>query len=122
MSISIIIAPAGGGKTTWVINRSRELSSGLKESPQVVVPSRMQANVFRRRLAEAGGAIGVQVNTFEEIAQNILDLAGIYQTRISEIAQTRVMGTTLEKCRLEYYAGIRAKPGLIQKVLELIGG
>ena len=93
---------------------------GLKESPQVVVPSRMQTNIFRRRLAEAGGAIGVQVHTFEEIAQKILDLAGVYQTRITEIAQTRVMGTILENCSLEYYAGIRAKPGLIQKVLELI--
>jgi len=120
MSISIIIAPAGGGKTTWVINRSRELSMGLKESPQVVVPSRMQANIFRRRLADAGGAIGIQVNTFEEIAQNILDLAGVYQTRITEIAQTQIMGAILENCSLEYYAGIRAKPGLIQKVLELI--
>jgi len=120
MGIKIIIGPAGSGKTAWVVERSRELSSGLLDTPRVVVPSRVQAVAFRQRSAKKGGAIGVQVGTFEDLSQEILNLAGIHKTKIGETAQGRLLQAIFEDCDLEYYGGIKDLPGFVQVIQKII--
>jgi len=120
MSIKVIIAPAGSGKTTWAAKRVRELSAELMETPHVIVPSRIQAMAFRQALARAGGAIGVNVGTFEDLAREILGLTGIFNTRISETTQTRLLQNIVENCNLDYYGGIKTLPGFIQITLKII--
>ncbi len=120
MSIKVIIAPAGSGKTTWVAKRTRELSSALMDTPRVIVTSRIQAMAFRQRLAQDGGAIGVKVGTFEDLAQEILSLAEVFNTRISETTQTRLMQNIVQNCNLDYYGGIKTLPGFIKITLKII--
>jgi len=129
MSIKVIIAPAGSGKTTWAAKRARELSAELMETPRVIVPSRIQVVAFRQELAKAGGAIGVNVGTFEDFAREILGLTGIFNTRISETTQanqkhkTRQMLILLdivESRNLDYYGEIKTLPGFIQVALDII--
>ena len=120
MSIKVIIAPAGSGKTTWAVKRSRGLAAELMDTPRVIVPSRVQAMSFRGRLAQAGGAIGVRVGTFEDLSQEILDLAEIFSTRISETTQIRLLQNIVENCSLDYYGGIKTLPGFIQIALKII--
>ncbi len=120
MSINVVIAPAGSGKTTWAAKRARELSAELLESPRVIVPSRIQAVAFRQELAKAGGAIGVNVGTFEYLAREILGLTGIFNTRITETTQTLLLQNIVENCNLDYYGGIKTLPGFIQITLKII--
>jgi len=120
MSIKVIIAPAGSGKTTWAVQRTRELSAELIDTPRVIVPSRIQAMAFRQRLAQEGGAIGVKVGTFEDLSQEILDLSGIFSTRISETTQMRLLQSIVRNCDMEYYGEIKTLPGFIQISLKII--
>ena len=120
MSIKVVIAPAGSGKTTWAAQRTREFSAELIDTPRVIVPSRIQAMAFRQRLAEEGGAIGGKVGTFEDLSQEILNLAGIFSTRISETTQTRLLQNIVEDCNLDFYGRIKTLPGFIQITLKII--
>lgn len=120
MCIKIIIAPAGSGKTSWVAKSTRELSAGLVDTPRVIVPSRLQARAFRGRLAQEGGAMGVKVGTFEDLSQEILNLAGIFNARISETTQIRLLQNILKDSSLVYYEGIKTLPGFIQITLKII--
>ncbi len=120
MSIKVVIAPAGSGKTTWAAKRSRGLSAELMDTPRVIVTSRAQAIAFRGRLAQVGGTLGVNVGTFEDLSQEILDLAGIFSTRISETTQIRVLQIIVENCSLDYYERIKTLPGFIQIALKTI--
>ena len=56
-----LLAPAAAGKTTYVLNHVRDAAQGLRATPRVVVASHLQVRAWRRRLAEAGGTIGVRV-------------------------------------------------------------
>jgi len=120
MSIKVVSAPAGSGKTTWAAKRSRGLSVELMDTPRVIVTSRAQAMAFRGRLAQVGGTLGVNVGTFEDLAQEILDLAGIFSIRISETTQIRLLQIIVENCSLDYYEGIKTLPGFIQIALKII--
>ncbi|MEE8389336.1 MAG: PD-(D/E)XK nuclease family protein [Anaerolineae bacterium] len=73
MTVEIFLAPAGGGKTTCVIDAIRALPP--LTSVCALVPDQMQATAFRRRLAKAGGALGVEVQTFYKLYADVLALA-----------------------------------------------
>ena len=120
MGTKVILAPAGAGKTSWAIQHTKELASNLNDSPRVVVPTGLQAREFQRRLAQAGGAIGVKVKTFGEISGEILTLAEVYATRISETTQGRLLLEIVDQSELVYFAGIKTTPGFIQVALEFI--
>ncbi|MGD8966524.1 MAG: DEAD/DEAH box helicase family protein, partial [Anaerolineae bacterium] len=66
MSISLYLAPAGAGKTATLVHEACRLAQDLS-GPRVLVPSRLQARAWRKRLAEAGGALGVRVSTFDDL-------------------------------------------------------
>ncbi|MCJ7717288.1 MAG: UvrD-helicase domain-containing protein, partial [Anaerolineales bacterium] len=120
MGVKVIIAPAGSGKTAWVVERSQRQSSQLMDTPRVVVPSRIQAVTFRQRIAQQGGAIGVQVGTFEDLSQDVLNLAGIHKTKIKETAQGRLLQTVFETCGLKFYSGIKDLPGFTQVIQKIL--
>ena len=74
MTVELFLAPAAGGKTAHAIERIRTLPP---LSPvRVVVPDQMEAAAFRRRLAQAGGALGTEVQTFYKLYADVLTLAG----------------------------------------------
>ncbi len=72
--VELLLAPAGGGKTAHAIERIHALPP---LSPvRVLVPDQIQARAFRQRLAESGGALGVEVQTFYRLYTDVLALAG----------------------------------------------
>ncbi|MDY7080694.1 MAG: PD-(D/E)XK nuclease family protein [Chloroflexota bacterium] len=74
MSAHLLLAPAGRGKTAHAISRIRELAP---LSPvRVLVPDQTKAVAFRRRLAQAGGALAVEVQTFHNLYADVLTLSG----------------------------------------------
>ncbi|MCJ7733201.1 MAG: PD-(D/E)XK nuclease family protein, partial [Anaerolineales bacterium] len=120
MGLKILLSSAAGGKTNWVVEKTLEYSRGLKTTPRIIVPSRLQALDFDRRLAKKGGAMGVIVGTFNDLAQAILDESGTHPILISEITQGRLLENLLQDLQIDYYVGIKEKPGFIQICLQFI--
>jgi ATP-dependent helicase/nuclease subunit B len=71
--VHLIVAPAGRGKTAYVIDAVRALPP--LSSARILVPDHVEAASFRRRLAQAGGALGVAVQTFYDLYADVLTLA-----------------------------------------------
>ena len=120
MTINVLLAPAVSGKTDWAVKHARNLSSGLLESPRLIVPSKNQVYDCKKRLARLGGALGVEIITFEELAWQILELTGKYPGRLSESNQGFLLKDQLQNLELGYYSGIKSKPGFTQIILEII--
>ena len=134
MSSRLVIAPAGHGKTAHAIEAIRSLSP---LSPvRVLVPDQIVTRAFRRRIAQAGGAIGVQVQTFYGLYADVLSLAG--QTlhlpqlqptegmpHLTPAVRQRLIQHTAECLYdagdLSYYAPVRSSPGFARLLGSLYG-
>src|SRR5512143_4115054 len=98
MPVELLIAPPASGKTATCIQRIRAMATGHPFAPvRVVLPDRLQAAAFRRRLAEAGGALGVQVGTFGDLYVELLDLASLSFPVASPPMLHRLVHTALEQ-------------------------
>ena len=87
MPINLYLAPAAGGKTTFVIEQARRAAQNLAEPVQIVVPSGLQAQAVKQRLAQAGGALGVRVQLFHELYQQALDARYKHLDTLRDIQQ-----------------------------------
>ena len=77
--VHFYVAPAAIGKTSYLVEQVRAMSSDLAATPRVIVPTQLQVRTWRRRLGERGGALGVRVGTFDILYREILR---------AEVAQT----------------------------------
>lgn len=116
----IYIAPAAGGKTAYLVKEAHRLAQGLAATPRVVVPSRLQVQAWRQRLADAGGALNVRVGTFEDLYHQILHESGEVFVRLSDPVQFRLLRALLDETSLTHYAPLRTMPGFVQVVRGLI--
>jgi ATP-dependent helicase/DNAse subunit B len=121
MPIFLYLAPAASGKTAYALKLVRETAQGLEATPRVIVPSHLQARAWRRRLAEAGGAIGVRVLTFDRLYAECLGAAGEVYTELSEPVQYRLIRAVVDEVSLDHFAPLRHSPGFIQVLEGLIG-
>ncbi len=120
MTVRLYLAPAAGGKTAYLVAEALRRSRDLRATPRVVVPTRLQARSWRRRVAESGGALGVHVGTFEDLYREILYAAGEVVTRLSDPIQFRLLRTLVDSLPLEHYAPLREAPGFVQVVRDLV--
>ncbi|HEX7974581.1 MAG TPA: hypothetical protein VF498_09250, partial [Anaerolineales bacterium] len=116
MPAELLISPPATGKTDACIRRIRALLLERPFAPvRVVLPDRLQTAAVRRRLAEAGGAIGVQVGTFGDLYQELLELAGRPVPVASPPLVHRLVQAAVEQVHaaglLQHYAGLRETPG-----------
>jgi ATP-dependent helicase/DNAse subunit B len=89
-----------------------------------VLPDRTQVTAFRRRIAAAGGALGVSVGTFGDLFQEILARAGRPVAVTPEPARQRLLRLALRSLEAEgqlpFYQPILHTPGFLQVVGEAI--
>ncbi len=116
MSIELIIAPPAGGKTQACLRRIQALLAAEPfAAVRVVLPDRLQAAYFRRRLALDGGALGVQVGSFGDLYRELLDLAGQPIPLASPALLHRMIKIALEQVAsaggLQHYASLRQAVG-----------
>ncbi len=121
MTAQLFLAPAAAGKTAYVLDLVRGAARSLQSIPRVVVPTHLQARAWRRRLAEAGGAIGVRVLTFDRLYAECLNAAGEAYIELSEPVQYRLIRAVVDSLQLDHYAPLVAFPGFIQILERLIG-
>ncbi len=120
MKLQVLLSPTASGKTDWAVNYARDLSSGLSQTPRIIVPSHIQVQDCKKRLAEFGGALGVKIITFEELAWQIIEISGYYPGRLSENDQGVLIRDQLGKLDLEFFNGIKSKLGFTQNIHEII--
>lgn len=118
MSIDLIISPPSSGKTETCIQKIKAFKSTQPLAKAwVLVPDSQKAAYFRRRLAEAGGGVGVHVGTFRSIYIEILETAGKFVPVIAPALEHRLVQQTIDEAfkagELEHYGPIRQKPGFI---------
>jgi len=91
---------------------------------QVVVPNFSQMTAFRRRLAQAGGGLGVEVGTFYRLYADVLACAGTPAPRLFDPVQHRllraIVDRSCEEGHLRHYAPLRDKPGFVRALRTLI--
>ena len=122
MAARLLLTPAGGGKTSHVIARIRELPP--LAPARVILPGRLQAVSFRQRLARAGGALAVEVQTFYDLYSDLLALSGgeVGLARLPTPARRRLLrhlvARSCDAGQLPYYAPLRDAPGFAR----LLGG
>jgi len=111
----ILLSPAGSGKTSRAIARIRELPP--LTPVRVLVSGQMQALAFRRRMAQAGGALGVEVQTFYGLYADVLTLSEDMEPlpRLPSLVRRRLihhLTTQLSNSgQLSYYAPLQSAPG-----------
>jgi ATP-dependent helicase/DNAse subunit B len=125
MSAAIYLAPTAGGKTAWVVDAVRRAATGLRRTPLIVVATPLQAVALRRRLARAGGALGVRIQTFDDLYTLLLQQARVTFTEVDEPVRYRLLRTALDDLHaageLNFYRNLVARPGFIAAMEALIG-
>ena len=125
MTVRLFTAPAAAGKTSACIDRVR---SACRERPLapvwVCLPNAAQVNAFRQRLAQAGGALGVQVGTFRALYREVLLAAWEPVTPLVEPLEYRLVRAIIDQAaargELQHYLSLRDKPGFTRVLHELI--
>jgi ATP-dependent helicase/DNAse subunit B len=130
----LLVAPAGYGKTAHVIDAIRALPP--LAHVRVLLPDQIQAAAFRRRLADAGGSLGVEVQTFYGLYTDVLTLSGgalsIPQARPGRAlarltSSTRlrliqyIAETLCDAGQLAYYSSLSHSPGFARMLGDLFG-
>ncbi len=118
MTTHLLLSSPATGKTEYCIEYIR---TTLKKHPlahvRVVVPDRLQASAFRRRLAQAGGAFGAHVGSFGDLYKNILERAGMFVPVASSPLLHRIVQESIdlsfEQGDLSHYAALQRAPGFI---------
>jgi len=120
---TILLSPAAGGKTERLVQL-------LVSDPQsiwprwAVLPDRTQVSTFRRRIAQAGGALGVSVGTFGDLYQEILARAGQPVAVTPGPARQRILRLAIRQLEtndeLPFYQPIVRTPGFLTAVGDAI--
>lgn len=124
MSVDILLAPVGAGKTEVVLDR---LADRLTRQPLArvwaLLASRRQQDAFRERLAQRVGiAFNVEFFNFYELYQRLLDLDRQPQRLISETARLALLRALLRQLgpQLRVYHTIADRPGLARILADFI--
>ena len=113
MSTELYLAPAAAGKTAYIIEQARQAASTLTGPVRLIVPSSLQAEAVKQRLAQAGGALGVTVQLFHDLYRTGLDAAAVPYTELPEPVRFRLLQAIVVETPLRYYASIARTPGFI---------
>lgn len=122
MPTQLLIAPPASGKTRTCIQAVQSL---LTQNPtakvSVIVRDRLQATYFRSRLAAAGGAINVRIETFRDLYLEIIEQSRRpQQPQISTSMQHWMVQAAVDRANLTYFAPLRGLPGLTHSMQSLI--
>jgi len=123
MSITIVVSPSATGKTSQCIHRLKQVLADNPLAPVwIVLPDRLQAVAFRRRLAAVGGAIGVHIGTFGDLYHSILFRADQPIPVASDTVIYRLIKTSIRDVaaqgKLVHYTPIADKPGFISAIRD----
>jgi hypothetical protein len=92
MATHLYLAPAGHGKTVYVLERIRQVRAADPLAPiTVILPNQAQVSAFRYRLSAGGGALAVSLGTFYALYPEVLTWAGKLEPCLPEPVQYRLL-------------------------------
>ena len=114
----LLLAPAGHGKTQFVIEQIRARLASEPLAPIIIiVPNSIQAAGFRQRLCASGGALGAEVHTFHTLYSELLIRAGQPIPLLLNPVRIRLLRSIVDDlCKrgeMTHFAALRDKPGFI---------
>jgi ATP-dependent helicase/DNAse subunit B len=122
-TVHLLVGPAGSGKTATLIERARAV---LRLDPGAVLwlaPTHRALGELRSRLVGAGGACGLRLRTFADLAADVLD--GERPTRPLSAAQQRLLVEELvsdlaARGRLVHFSTVHDTVGFASGLLGLL--
>ena len=121
----LLLAPAGHGKTHYLIDRIHAIRAAEPLAPvTVILPNQIRVAEFRQRLAQVGGALGVTLTTFHTLYAELLTRTGQPKARLTDPIQIRLLRSIVDRLceehRLHHYAPLRGKPGFVAALRDTI--
>lgn len=125
MPAELLLAPAGSGKTAYLLSRIGAVKAADPLAPVfVILPNQQQAAEFRRRLAAAGGGLGVETFTFYGLYAEVLARAGRPIPALLDPVQIRLLRQIVDdlygRGELRHYAALRGRPGFVIALRDAI--
>jgi len=120
MSATLYVGPVAGGNTAYAVARARAAARGLTATPAVVVASSLQVHAFQRRLAAAGGAMGVHVSTLPRFCQGFLSAADPPRVLPPADVLQRLLEAASSRADMKALASLADKPGFWVAMRRLI--
>ncbi len=126
MTLRLITARAGAGKTQHVVTQIR-FHCENKPLPRILVllPTAAQKGAFRQRLAAlARPLFGVTLSDFPSLYRDLLDVAGVMPAILREPARDLALRSVVARLarsnHLPYLGAIADKPGLLAAIARFI--
>lgn len=95
MTVTLLVSPSATGRTRHCLDQVRGAQAEHKLQPAwVIVPDHLQTAAIRRRLAAAGGAMGVRVGAFGHLYQMVLFQAGAPTPLVDDAVTYRLLQDT----------------------------
>ncbi|MFW6096480.1 MAG: PD-(D/E)XK nuclease family protein [Chloroflexota bacterium] len=120
MTVTLYLAPAGSGKSSFAIEQVRRATRGLQACPRVCVANHQQLVAWERRLSQPPGCIGAHILTFDDLHVACLAATGVRYTRIGDVVQYRLLRAVAAELPLEHYKAVRGFPGFVQECRRVI--
>jgi ATP-dependent helicase/DNAse subunit B len=112
MGITLVTGPANAGKAEVLMDAvRRHLAHG--QEPLLIVPTRTDVEHYLRELAGEAAAMGVRVERFEELLEELIRRAGIRAPALGELSRARLIATLDAGTRAEH------RPGFLRALGEL---
>ncbi|HEV3047625.1 MAG TPA: PD-(D/E)XK nuclease family protein [Solirubrobacteraceae bacterium] len=112
MPIALITGPANAGKARAVLDAvGRHVAHG--QEPLLIVPTRADAEHYQRELAGEAASLGVRVERFAGLVEEIVRRAGAGEPPLGTHARERVLAAVADG------AGHPSSPGLVAALGEL---
>lgn len=119
MAIELISGPANAGKAQLVFDALRaRLARG--EEPLLVVPTRADADHYMRELTADGPVMGLRIERFRGLTEEIVRRAGIHGAPLSELAQEQLLARLAVRSGLAEEGPRSPADGLLRALRELV--
>ena len=119
MPITLITGPANAGKAQVVLDSVRRLLA-RGEEPLLIVPTHADAEAYLRELAGEGAAMGVRVQRFDGLIEEVVHRAGAGEAAFGGLGRERLIAALLER-HGALGGAVGYSPGLVGAAGALLG-
>ncbi len=118
MPLTLVTGPANSEKAGVVLDAYR---AAVPRDPILVVPTRADAEHYRRELAASGTVLGARVERFAGLVAEIARRGDVRGRPLGRIGRERVAGAAIATTRLQALAEPARSPGFARAAVALFG-
>ncbi|MGB3717497.1 MAG: PD-(D/E)XK nuclease family protein [Candidatus Promineifilaceae bacterium] len=119
MTNRILLSPAASGKTGYILQKAKSKAKQLDAEPRILIPATAHRYALRRRLAEAGGALGVRTVTFSEIYTDCLSSSAENYILLSDTIRYQLVRFVVSQQKLDHYQPLINRSGFVKELVRI---